>query len=203
MLVVQIHILELKDFQEQMQQSDITLTELLRKYNAMTTRIQNSLRVFQPYLMGLLFLLLLWATRKKSVYSSVEMLQHIPPTNNLFYGVILSEYLGTFAIFLCETVFLFSLPSPHKSGQISSQLRRLIFTVTTVDSEDQRRRGFALKKEKKNSSVAGLLERHQRYGDVGYKVAGLHITQLKSVWSQTLLGPVVAFVGNVLLKEHF
>ena len=49
----EIYILELKDFQEQIQQSDITLTELLRKYNAMTTMIQNSWRAFQPYLMGL------------------------------------------------------------------------------------------------------------------------------------------------------
>ena len=100
-------------------------------------------------------------------------------------------------------MFLLSLPSPHKSGQISSQLSRLIFTVSTLDSEDQRRRGFALKTEQKIALFAGLLERHQRYGNVGFKVAGLHITQLKSVWSQTLLGPVFAFVGNVLLKEHF
>ena len=134
-------------------------------------------------------------------YSSVEMFQHIPPTNNMFYGVILSECLGTFAVFLCETVFLFSLPL-YKSGQISSQLSRLIFTVTTLDSEDQRRRGFALNTEQKIVLFAGLLERHQRYGNVGFKVAGLHITQLKSVWL-TLLGPVFAFVGNVLLKENF
>ena len=199
MLVVQIHILELKDFQEQIQQSDITLTELLRKYNAMTTRIQNSSRAFQPYLMGLLFLLVLWGTI--SVYSSVEMFQHIPPTNNIFYDVILSECLGTFVVFLCETVFLFSLPL-YKSGQISSQLSRLIYTVTTLDSEDQRRRGFALNTEQKIGLFAGLLERHQRYGNVGFKVAGLHITQLKSVWL-TLLGPVIVFVGNFLLKEHF
>ena len=198
-LVVQIHILELKDFQEQIQQSDITLTELLRNYNAMTTRIQNSSRAFQPYLMGLLFLLVLWGTI--SVYSSVEMFQHIPPANNIFYGVFLSECLGTFVVFLCETVFLFSLPL-YKSGQISSQLSRLIFTVTTLDSEDQRRRGFALNTAQKIALFAGLLERHQRYGNVGFKVAGLHITQLKSVWL-TLLGPVIVFVGNVLLKEHF
>ena len=99
-------------------------------------------------------------------------------------------------------MFLLSLPSPHKSGQISSQLSRLIFTVSTLDSEDQRRRGFALKTEQKIALFAGLLERHQRYGNVGFKVAGLHITQLKSVWL-TLLGPVIVFVGNVLLKEHF
>ncbi|XP_073254098.1 uncharacterized protein [Porites lutea] len=198
-LVVQIHILELKDFQEQIQQSDITLTELLRNYNAMTTRIQNSSRAFQPYLMGLLFLLVLWGTI--SVYSSVEMFQHIPPTNNIFYGVILLECLGTFAFFLCETVFLFSLPL-YKSGQIGSQLSGLIFTITTFDSEDQRRRGFPLNTEQKIALFAGLLERHQRYGNVGFKVAGLHITQLKSV-RLTHLGPVIVFVGNVLLKEHF
>ena len=115
--------------------------------------------------------------------------------------VFVSECLGTFVVFLCETVFLFSLPL-YKSGQISSQLSRLIFTVTTLDSEDQRRRGFALHTEQKIALFAGLLERHQRYGKVGFKVAGLHITQLKSVWL-TLLGPVVVFVGNVLLKEHF
>ena len=100
-------------------------------------------------------------------------------------------------------MFQLSLPSPHKSGQISSQLSRLIYTVTTLDSEDQRRRGFALNTEQKIGLFAGLLERHQRYGNVGFKVAGLHITRLKSVWSQTLLGPVIVFVGNVLLKEHF
>ena len=149
--------------------------------------------------MGLLFLLVLWGTI--SVYSSVEMFQHIPPANNIFYGVILSECLGTFVVFLCETVFLFSLPL-YKAGQISSQLSRLIYTVTTLDSEDQRRRGFALNTEQKIGLFAGLLERHQRYGNVGFKVAGLHITQLKSVWL-TLLGPVIVFVGNFLLKEHF
>ena len=197
----EIYILELKDFQEQIQQSDITLTELLRKYNAMTTMIQNSWRAFQPYLMGLLFLLSRVLLGTISVYSTVEMFQHIPPTNNIFYGVFLSECLGTFVVFLCETVFLFSLPL-YKSGQISSQLSRLIFTVTTLDSEDQHRRGFALNTAQKIALFAGLLERHQRYGNVGFKVAGLHITQLKSVWL-TLLGPVIVFVGNVLLKEHF
>ena len=63
-------------------------------------------------------------------------------------------------------------------------------------------KGICIKDRTKNSSVAGLLERHQRYGNVGFKVASLHITQLKSVWL-TLLGPVIVFVGNVLLKEHF
>ena len=198
-LVVQIHILELKDFEEQIKQSDRTLTELLNKYKALTTRIQNSSRAFQPYSVGLLFLLVLWGTI--SVYSSVEMFQHIPSSHNVFYAVVLSESLGTFLVFLCETVFLFSLPL-YKSGQISSLLSRLIYTVTTLDSEDQRQKGFAFYTVEKISQFAGMLERHQRYGNVGFKVAGLQITQLKSVWL-TLLGPVIVFVGNFLLKEHF
>ena len=198
-LVVQVHILELKNFEEQLQQSDTTLTDLLKKYKALTARIQNSSRAFQPYLIGLLFLLVLWGTI--SVYSSLEMFQHIPPSQNIFYGVILSECLGTFLVFLCETVFLFSLPL-YKSGQISSQLNRLIYIVTTLDSDDQRQRGFAFNTEEKIAQFASLLERHQRYGNVGFKIAGLQITQLKSVWL-TLLGPVIVFVGNFLLKEHF
>lgn len=198
-LVVQIHILELKDFEEQIQQSDTTLTEVLNKYKTLAKGIQNSSRAFQPYLIGLLFLLVLWGTI--SVYSSMELFQHIPPKNNIFFGVILSECLGTFFVFLCETAFLFSLPL-YKSGQISSQLSRLIYIVTTLDSEDQRQRGFVFDAEEKIAQFASLLERHQRYGNVGFKVAGLHITQLKSVWL-TLLGPVIVFVGNFLLKEHF
>ena len=90
-LVVQIHILELKDFEEHIQQSDTTLTEVLNKYKALTKRIQNSSRAFQPYLIGLLFLVVLWGT--------ISVYQHIPPKNNIFFGVVLSECLGTFFCF--------------------------------------------------------------------------------------------------------
>ena len=135
------------------------------------------------------------------MYSSVEMFQHIPSRHNVFFSVILSESLGTLLVFLCETVFLFSLPR-YKSGQISSQLSRLIYVVTTLDSGEQGRDGFVFDTEEKISLFAGLLERHQGYGNVGFKVTGLHITQLKSVWL-TLLGPVIVFVGNFLIKEHF
>lgn len=198
-LVVEIHILELKDFEEQIQHSERNLTDLFNKYKSLTTRIQKSSQAFQPYLIGLLFLLVLWGTI--SVYSSVEMFQHIPSRHNVFFSVILSESLGTLLVFLCETVFLFSLPL-YKSGQISSQLSRLIYVVTTLDSGEQGRDGFVFDTEEKISLFAGLLERHQRYGNVGFKVTGLHITQLKSVWL-TLLGPVIVFVGNFLIKEHF
>ena len=46
------------------------------------------------------------------------------------------------------------------------------------------------------------LREYFAYLNFGFKVAGLLITQLKSV-CLTLLGPVIVFVGNVLLKEHF
>lgn len=198
-LVVQIYILELKEFEEQLTQSKDTLTDLLKQYKALTKRIQESSQAFQPYLIGLLLLLVLWGTI--GVYSSVEMFQHIPPSDNPFYDVILSECLGTFLVFVCETAFLFSLPL-YKSGQISSRLSNLIYIVTTLDSEDQCRHKYAFDTEAKISHFASLLERHQKYGNVGFKVAGLHITQLKSVWL-TLLGPVIVFVGNLLIKEHF
>lgn len=198
-LVVQIHILGLKNFNEQIQQSDKSMTELLRKYKTLTRRIQNSSQAFQPFIVALLFLLVLWGTI--SVYSSVEMFEHILPSQSIFYGVVLSECLGTFVVFLCETVFLFSLPL-YTLGQVSSQLSHLIYTVTTLDCDDQRERGFVFKTEDKKVMFSGLLERHQRYGNVGFKVAGLQLTQLKSVWL-TLLGPVIVFVGNFLLKEHF
>lgn len=198
-LVVQIHILELKEFEEQLTQSKETLTDLLKRYKALTKRIQDSSQAFQPYLIGLLFLLVLWGTI--SVYSSVEMFEHIPPSHNPFYNVILSECLGTFSVFVCETAFLFSLPL-YKSGQISSQLSNLIYIVTTLDIEDQRQHKYAFDTETKILQFASLLERHQKYGNVGFKVAGLHLTQLKSVWL-TLLGPVIVFVGNLLIKEHF
>lgn len=198
-LVVQIHILELKEFEEQLTQSKETLTDLLKQYKALTKRIQDSSQAFQPYLIGLLFLLVLWGTI--SVYSSVEMFEHIPPSHNPFYNVILSECLGTLLVFVCETAFLFSLPL-YKSGQISSQLSNLIYIVTTLDIEDQRQHKYAFDTETKISQFASLLERHQKYGNVGFKVAGLHLTQLKSVWL-TLLGPVIVFVGNLLIKEHF
>lgn len=198
-LVVEIHILELKDFEEQTQHNERGLTDLFNKYKSLTSRIRNSSRAFQPYLIGLLFLLVLWGTI--SVYSSVEMFQHIPSRHNILFSVILSESLGTLLVFLCETVFLFLLPL-YKSGQISSLLSRLIFIATTLDSEEQRRKGFVFDTEEKILQFATLLETHQRYGNVGFKVAGLHITQLKSVWL-TLLGPVIAFVGNFLIREHF
>ena len=198
-LVAEIHILELKNFNEQIQHSDKSLTELLRKFKTLSRRIQHSSQAFQPLIVALLFLLLLWGTI--SVYSSVEMFERIPSSQNNFYGVVLSECLGTFVVFLCETVFLFSLPL-YKLGQVSSQLSHLIYTVTTIDCDDQRERGFVFKTEEKKVLFSGLLERHQRYGNVGFKVAGLQLTQLKSIWL-TLLGPVVAFLGNILLKEHF
>lgn len=198
-LVVQIHILELENFNEQIQQSGTTITELLKKYKTLTKRIQNSSQAFQPFLVALLFLLVLWGTI--SVYSSVEMFEHVPPPQSIFYGVVLSESLGTFVVFLCETAFLFSLPL-YKLGQVSSRLSHLISTVTTLESDDQRRRAFAFDTEEKKVLFASLLERHQRYGKVGFEVAGLQLTQLKSVWL-TLLGPVIVFVGNFLLKEHF
>lgn len=198
-LVVEIHILELKNFNEQIQQSDKSLTELLRKFKTLSRRIQNSSLAFQPLIVALLFLLVLWGTI--SVYSSVEMFEHIPSSRSIYYGVVLSECLGTFGVFLCETVFLFSLPL-YKLGQVSSQLSHLIYTVTTIDCDDQRERGFVFKTEEKKVLFSGLLERHQRYGNVGFKVAGLQLTQLKSIWL-TLLGPVIVFVGNIFLKEHF
>ena len=198
-LVVQIHILELENYNEQIQQSDASITELLKKYKTLTKRIENSSQAFQPFMAALLFLLVLWGTI--SVYSSVEMFEHIPASQSRFYGVVLSESLGTFVVFLCETVFLFSLPL-YKLGQVSSQLSHLVYTVTTLDCDDQRRRRFAFNTEEKKALFTGLLERHQRYGNVGFKVAGLQLTQLKSVWL-TLLGPVIVFVGNFLLKEHF
>ena len=199
-LVVEIHILELKNFNEQIQQSDKSLTELLRKFETLSRRIQNSSQAFQPLIVALLFLLVLWGTI--SVYSSVEMFEHsIPSSQSIFYGVVVSECLGTFVVFLCETVLLFSLPL-YKLGQVSSQLSRLIYTVTTLDCDDQRERGFVFKTEENKVLFSGLLERHQRYGNVGFTVAGLQLTQLKSIWL-TLLGPVIVFVGNFLLKEHF
>lgn len=198
-LVVEIHILELKNFNEQIQQSDTSLTELLRKFKTLSRRIQHSSQAFQPLIVALLFLLVLWGTI--SVYSSVEMFEGIPSSQSNFYGVVLSECLGTFVVFLCETVFLFSLPL-YKLGQVSSQLSHLIYTVTTIDCDDQRERGFVFKTEEKKVLFSGLLERHQRYGNVGFTVAGLQLTQLKSIWL-TLLGPVVVFVGNIFLKEQF
>lgn len=198
-LVVQIHILELENFNEQIQQSETTITELLKKYKTLTKKIQNSSQAFQPFVIALLFLLVLWGTI--SVYSSVEMFERVPSSQSSFYGVVLSESLGTFVVFLCETVFLFSLPL-YKLGQVSSQLSHLIYTVTTLDCDDQHRRGFAFNTEEKKVLFAGLLEKHQRYGNVGFNIAGLKLTQLKSVWL-TLLGPVIVFVGNFLLKEHF
>ena len=198
-LVVEIHILGLKNFNEQIQQSDKSITELLRKFKTLSRRIQNSSQAFQPFIVALLFLLVLWGTI--SVYSGVEMFEHIPSSQSIFYGVILSECLGTFVVFLCETVFLFSLPL-YKLGQVSSQLSHLIYTVTTLDCDDQRERGFVFKSEEKKALFSSLLERYQRYGNVGFKVAGLQLTQLKSIWV-TLLGPVIVFVGNLLLKEHF
>lgn len=198
-LVVEIHILELKNFNEQIQQSNKSLTELLRKFKTLSRRIQNSSQAFQPFIVALLFLLVLWGTI--SVYSSVEMFKHIPSTQSSFYGVVLSECLGTFVVFFCETVFLFSLPL-YKLGQVSSQLSHLIYTVTTIDCDDQRERGFLFNTEEKKVLFSDLVERQQRYGNVGFKVAGLQLTQLKSIWL-TLLGPVIAFVGNILLKEQF
>lgn len=198
-LVVEIHILELKNFNEQIQQSDKCLTELLRKFKTLSGRIQNSSQAFQPFIVTLLFLLVLWGTI--SVYSSVEMFEHIPSPQSISFGVILSECLGTFVVFLSETVFLFSLPL-YKLGQVSSQLSHLIYTVATLDCDDQRERGFVFKTEEKKVLFSSLLERYQRYGNVGFNVAGLQLTQLKSIWL-TLLGPVIVFVGNVFLKEQF
>ena len=198
-LVVHIHILELENFNLQIQQTDRTITDLLKKYKALTRRIQNSSQAFHPYIISLLLLLVLWGTI--SVYSSVEMFEHIPPSQSIVFGVSLSECLGTFLVFICETVFLFSLPL-YKLGQVSSQLSRLIYTVTTLDCDEQLQRGFTFNSEEKLALFASLLERHQRYGDVGFRVAGLQLTQLKSLWL-TLLGPVIAFVGNLLIKEHF
>jgi len=198
-LVVEIHILELKNFNEQIQQSDKCLTELLRKFKTLSGRIQNSSQAFQPFIVTLLFLLVLWGTI--SVYSSVEMFEHIPSPQSISYGVILSECLGTFVVFLSETVFLFSLPL-YKLGQVSSQLSHLIYTVATLDCDDQRERGFVFKTEERKVLFSSLLERYQRYGNVGFNVAGLQLTQLKSIWL-TLLGPVIVFVGNVFLKEQF
>ncbi|XP_044177340.1 uncharacterized protein LOC122959836 [Acropora millepora] len=198
-LVVQIHILELKKFEEQLTQSKETLTDLFKQYKALTKRIQESSQAFQPYLIGLLLLLVLWGF--VGVYSCLEMFEHIPPPEKSSYNVILSKSLGTFIGFVCETAFLFSLPL-YKSGQISSRLSNLIYIVTTLDSEDQWRHKYAFDTEAKISHFAGLLERHQKYGNVGFKVAGLHITQLKSV-CLTLVGPVIAFVGNLLINGHF
>ena len=198
-LVVQIHILELKEFEEQLTQSKETLTELLKQYKVLTKRIQESSQAFQPYLIGLLFLLVLWGT--SGVYFSLETYEAILPFDNPYYKIMLSECLGAFLVFVCETAFLFSLPL-YKSGQISSRLRNLIYIVTTLDSEDQWRHKYAFDTEAKISHFASLLERHQTYGKVGFKVAGLHITQLKSV-SLTLVGPVIVFVGNLLIKGHF
>lgn len=196
-LVVQIHILEVKEFEEQLTQSKKTLTDLLKQYKALTKRIQESSQAFQPYLIGLLLLLVLWGI--VGVYSCLEMFENIPPSDKPLYNAILSNYIGTFIGFVCETSFLFSLPL-YKSGQISSRLSNLIYIVTTLDSEDQWRHKYAFDTEAKISHFASLLERHQKYGNVGFKVAGLHITQLKSV-CLTLAFPVIAFVGNLLIKK--
>lgn len=198
-LVVQIHILELENFGAEIQQTEKNFTELLKKYKALTKRIQNSSQAFQLYIMVLLLLLVLWGTI--SVYSSVEMFKHVPSSKSSLFGVSLSESLGTFVVFVCETVLLFSLPF-YKLGQVSSKLSRLIFIVATLDCEEQFQRGFTFDSEEKLALFASLLEKHQRYGDVGFRVAGLQLTQLKSLWL-TLLGPAIAFVGNFLIKEHF
>ena len=50
-----------------------------------------------------------------------------------------------------------------------------------------------------SEEMNGDLERHQQYGNVGFKVVGLQITQLKSVLL-TLLGPVIVFVGTTGLQ---
>lgn len=198
-LVVQIHILELENFSTQIQQTNRNITELLKKYKALTKRIQNSSQAFQVYIIALLLLLVLWGTI--SVYSSVEMFRHVPSSNSFLFGINLSESLGTFVVFVCETILLFSLPF-YKLGQVSSKLNRLIFIVATLDCDEQCQRGFTFSSEEKLTLFASLLEKHQKYGNVGFRVAGLQMTQLKSLWF-TLLGPVIAFVGNFLLKEHF
>lgn len=199
LLVVQTHLFELQNFNEQVQQCRTSTRSLFNKYKSMSQRVQNSSKVFQPFLAGLLFLLVIWGTL--SVYSSVEMFQKIPPASNRFFGVVVSESLGTLLVFVCETVFLFSLPL-YSLGRINSLLKKLIFTVTSVDCEEQRENGFALNSEEKREQFANRLEKYQNYGDAGFKVVGLQITQFKSVWL-SLLGPVIAFVGNFLLKEHF
>ena len=198
-LVVQIHILELENFSTQIQQTNRNITELLRKYKALTKRIQNSSQAFQVYIIALLLLLVLWGTI--SVYSSVEMFRHVPSSNSFLLGINLSECLGTFVVFVCETILLFSLPF-YKLGQVSSKLNRLIFIVATLDCDKQCQRGFTFSLEEKLALFASFLKKHQKYGNVGFRVAGLQMTQLKSLWF-TLLGPVIAFVGNFLLKEHF
>ena len=198
-LVAQINIFELQNLNQQIQQSPTSTTELFKEYKSLTQRIQRSSRAFQPYLTGLLFLLVLWGTI--SVYSSVEMLQKIPSPAKLVFGVVVSESIGTLFVFLCETLFLFSLPL-YTLGRVSSLLKHLIFTVTALDCDEQRLRGLAFNTEGKKEQFSSLLEKHQKYGEVGFRVLGLYITELKSVWL-TLLGPVIAFVGNFLLKEHF
>lgn len=139
-LVVQIHILELENFSTQIQQTNRNITELLKKYKALTKRIQNSSQAFQVYIIALLLLLVLWGTI--SVYSSVEMFRHVPSSNSFLFGINLSESLGTFVVFVCETILLFSLPF-YKLGQVSSKViawfsSSLHWTVMNNAKEDLR-----------------------------------------------------------------
>lgn len=149
-LVVQIHILELENFSTQIQQTNRNITELLKKYKALTKRIQNSSQAFQVYIIALLLLLVLWGTI--SVYSSVEMFRHVPSSNSFLLGINLSESLGTFVVFVCETILLFSLPF-YKLGQVSSKLNRLIFIVATLDCDEQCQRGFYVQFRRKANTV--------------------------------------------------
>ena len=199
LLVVQTHLFELQNFSELLQRSRASTNELFGEYKSMARRIQTSSKFFQPFFAGLLFLLVVWGTL--SVYSSVEMLQKVPPQSSCIYGVVISESLGTLLVFVFETIFLFSLPL-YILGRVNSFLKRLVFTVVSVDCEEQRENGFSLNSDEKREQFASRLERYQNYGDVGFKVVGLQITELNSVWL-SLLGPVIAFVGNFLLKEHF
>ena len=198
-LAAEVHISELKSMEEKVKQCRSSVSELFREYKAMSARIDRSSHAFQIYLVGLLFLLVFWGTL--SAYSSVEIFKKLPSTKSSMYGVMLSEGLGTFTVFLCETVFLFSLPL-LKLGKITSCLQHLIFVVTTLDCDQQEREGFAFNDEHKILQFSHRLEKYQTYGSLGFKVLGLHITKLKSIWL-SLLGPIIAFVGNLLLNEHF
>lgn len=196
-ITAEVLISEIDSYKIQISQSKIILNDLVKKYVRLSTKLMKVSQAFQPFLIGLLFLLIFWGIL--SVYSSAEVFQKLPPKTSLVHGVVLSEGLGSFIAFLIETVFLFTLPF-FKLGKVTSHLQQVISSVNNLDCEEQRNKGYLFDTEEKIMLFSHRLEACQKYSCLGFKILGFHMTELKSIWLP-LLGPIIAFAGNLLLKE--
>ena len=196
-ITAEVLISEIDSYKNQISQSTLIFNDLVMKYIRLSVQITGLSRVFQPFLIGLLFLLVFWGVL--SVYSSVEVFEKLPPKTSPVYGVVLAEGLGSFIAFLIETAFLFTLPF-FKLGKITSHLQQILSTVNKLNCEDQRNKGYLFDTEEKIMVFSNRLEACQKYNCLGFSILGFHITELKSIWLP-LLGPIIAFIGNLLLKE--